>query len=340
MADRVTIIDVAARAGVAISSASSALNNRPGVSEPTRLRVLSAANELGYVPSLRAKSLSSKRAFAVGLVVHRDPDVLESDPFFGGFLGGMESVLDSNGYALVLQMGEGPEETLDRYRRLAADRRVDGVFLSDLKVDDPRIELLKGLHLPAVGINADTPDFPFPAVRQDHRQAIFELVDYLLDQGHQTIAHVTGPRQFIHARQRQDAWREALIAAGAVVGPTVEGDFTFEGGRRAARELLGRADSPTAVFCGNDLTAVGFMSEAREMGIRIPEDVSVAGYDGIEMGSYFQPMLTTLRTSPRHLGAQSARMLVDVVTGGTVEDATIEPAQLIVRGSTSTAPTS
>ncbi len=339
MADRVTIVDVAARAGVAISSASSALNNRPGVSEATRLRVRAAADDLRYVPSLRGKSLSSKRAFAVGLVLNRDPDVLESDPFFGGFLGGIVSVLDSHGYALVLQMGEGPEATLDRYRRLAADRRVDGVFLSELVVDDPRIALLDALHLPAVAINADTP-FPFPAVRQDHRPAVFELVDYLLGEGHQTIAHVTGPRQYIHARQREDAWRDALTSADVVVGPTVEGDFTFEGGRRAARELLGRVDSPTAVFCGNDLTAIGFMSEAREMGVRIPEDVSVSGYDGIEMGSYFQPMLTTLRTSPHHIGAESARMLVDVVRGAAMEDSTIEPAELIIRGSTSRARTS
>jgi DNA-binding LacI/PurR family transcriptional regulator len=107
MTHRVTIVDVAARAGVAISSVSSALNDRPGVSESTRRRILTAAKDLGFVPSIRARSLSAKRAFAVGLVVQRDPDVLESDPFFGSFIGGVESVLGSRGYALVLQMGAG-----------------------------------------------------------------------------------------------------------------------------------------------------------------------------------------------------------------------------------------
>ena len=153
MAERVTIVEVAARAGVAISSVSSALNGRPGVSEQTRARIRQAADDLGFVPSVRGRSLSAKRAFTVGLVVHRDPFVLESDPFFGSFIGGLESVLDPRGYALILQMGSAADETLDRYRRLAAGRRVDGVFLNELVVDDPRVALVQQLGLPAVGVN-------------------------------------------------------------------------------------------------------------------------------------------------------------------------------------------
>jgi hypothetical protein len=125
-----TIVDVAKRAGVAISSASSALNGRPGVSDATRTRVREAADELGFVPSLRGRSLSSKRAYAVGLIVSRDADVFEEDPFFGGFLAGIESVLGARGYALVLQMSTTVEENTERYRRMALDRRVDGVLVA------------------------------------------------------------------------------------------------------------------------------------------------------------------------------------------------------------------
>ena len=334
MTDRVTIVEVAARAGVAISSVSSALNDRPGVSEQTRARIKQAASDLGFVPSVRGRSLSAKRAFTVGLVVHRDPFVLESDPFFGSFIGGLESVLDPRGYALILQMGSAADETVDRYRRLAAGRRVDGVFLNELVVDDPRVALVQQLGLPAVGVNP-APGFPLPAVHQDVSAGVHELVAHLVSLGHRRFAHVAGPSRFVHAVHRVEAWREALVAAGCDPGVLVEADFTYEGGRRAAAELLGGdGDRPTAVFCANDLAAIGFMAEADARGVRVPDDVSVAGFDGIELGSYVRPGLTTLTTAPRLIGAEAARLLLSAVEGETVTDAEIQPARLLVRAST------
>ncbi|GAA4674777.1 LacI family DNA-binding transcriptional regulator [Frondihabitans cladoniiphilus] len=348
MPPRVTIVDVAARAGVAISSVSSALNNRPGVSDDTRKRILEAAEDLGFVPSLRGRSLSAKRAFAVGLVVHRDPYVLESDPFFGSFIGGIETVLDPRGYALILQMGSERVETLDRYRSLAANRRVDGVFLNELGVDDPRIPLVQELGLPAVGVNAG-PAFPLPAVRQDHGRGIAELVDHFVTLGHRRFAHVSGPHEFIHGHQRRRAWGDALAAAGMEPGVVVEGDFTYEGGVSAADRVFGggsreaRPVHPTAVFCSNDLSAIGFMARASELGFRVPEDVSVAGYDGIELGTYVRPALTTIRTNPRLIGREAARMLLDAIDAcpeGTrrIPDVDVDPAHLLVRSSTGPAP--
>ena len=364
MADRVTIVEVAARAGVAISSVSSALNDRPGVSDRTRARIKQAADDLGFVPSVRGRSLSAKRAFAVGLVVHRDPFVLESDPFFGSFIGGLESVLDPRGYALILQMGTAADETLDRYRRLAAGRRVDGVVLNELAVDDPRVPLVQQLGLPAVGVNP-APGFPLPAVRQDVSAGVRELVEHLVSLGHRRFAHVAGPSRFVHAVHRVEAWREALIASDRDPGLVVEADFTYEGGRRAAVDLLGRSDRPTAVFCANDLAAIGFMTEADRLGVRVPEEISVAGFDGIELGGYVRPALTTMTTSPRLLGAEAARLLLAAVEGGgaaaggaSVGDGAeagvgagagvvaaaggggteIEPARLLVRASTGAVP--
>ncbi len=340
MARRVTIVDVAAKAGVAISSVSSALNNRPGVSEETRRRIVEAATELGFVPSLRGRSLSAKRAFTVGLVVHRDPSVLESDPFFGSFIGGIETVLDPRGYALILQMGSEPGETLERYRSLAANRRVDGVFLSELGVDDPRVPLVQELGLAAVGVNAE-PDFPLPAVRQGHLAGIRQLVHHLVALGHTRFAHVTGPDGFIHAGQRRRAWTEALRDAGLPTGEVVPGDFTYEGGIAAATRLLqGRepADRPTAVLCANDLSAIGFLARAGELGLHAPTDLSVAGFDGIELGTYVRPTLTTVATNPRLLGAEAARLLLEVVDGADARDVEVDAAHLVVRSSTGTAP--
>ena len=333
----VTIVDVASRAGVSISSASVALNGRPGVSDSTRQRVREAADELGFSASVRGKSLSAKRAFALGLVVQRDPAVLESDPFFGAFLGGVESILSGRDYALVLQMATESADVLQRYRRLAADRRVDGVFLLEIQIDDPRVPLLQDLELPAVGTNA-LDGFPFPSVRQDHTAGITSLVNYLIGVGHTRIAYVAGPTRFIHTHQREAAWRESLAAAGLDPGPALVGDFTYEGGRRAADQLLGIAERPTAVICANDLTAIGLMTRVQELGLSVPEDISVAGYDGIELGGYLRPTLTTVKTAPAEIGAEAARLLLDAIDGLDVSDVDVAPAALLLRESTGRAP--
>jgi DNA-binding LacI/PurR family transcriptional regulator len=333
----VTIVDVATRAGVAVSSASVALSGRPGVSDSTRERVRKVAEELGFVPSVRGKSLSAKRAFALGLVVQRDTTILESDPFFAAFIGGVESVLGGRDYALVLQMDSESADVLQRYRRLAADRRVDGVFLLDIQIDDPRVALLQDLQLPAVGANAPEP-FPFPSVRQDHKAGIAGLVNYLIGVGHTNIAHVSGPTHFIHAYQREVAWRESLAAAGLGPGVALRGDFTYEGGRRVADQVLALAERPTAVICANDLAAIGFMTRVQELGLSVPTDISVAGYDGIELGSYLRPALTTVKTSPAEIGAQAAQLLLDEIDGLPVADVEVAPAAMLLRESTGRVP--
>ncbi|MHA4816120.1 LacI family DNA-binding transcriptional regulator [Streptomyces aculeolatus] len=339
MNKRVTIVEVAERAGVAVSSASNALNGNPGVSEATRSRVRAAADALGYVPSLRGKSLQAKRAFCVGLVVERDVAVLEADPFFGAFISGIERELAPREYALVLQVSGSAEESRRRYEQLAADRRVDGVFLNELRVDDPRIALLRELGLPAVGVNAAREGFPFPFVRQDGAAGVSDLVFHLASLGHRRIAHVSGPAEFLHARERVDAWRSALLRSGLEVGPLCEGDFTYDGGRVAADELLGLQRPPTAVVCANDLTAIGLMNRVQELGVRVPDELSVAGYDGIRFGDYVRPALTTVQTAPSHLGQEAARLLLDAIEGEVgADERFVENASLVIRASTGPAP--
>lgn len=337
MAGRVTITDVAARAGVAISSVSSALNGRPGVSEQTRQKIVEAAQELGFVPSMRGKSLAGKKTFAVGLVVHRDPDVLELDPFFGAFINGIESWIDERDFALVLQTSPDAAGTLERYRRLAAGRRVDGVFLNEIEIDDPRVALVQELGLPAVGINPDA-GFPLPSVRQDHAAGIAALIAHLVGLGHRSIGFVGGPPRFIHSRQREAAWRTALAGHGIEPGPVVDGSFTYEGGIEAATTMLAAPARPTAVVCANDLSAMGFMSQAQHLGYDIPGDLSVSGYDGIQLSEYLRPSLTTIQTQPRLTGREAGRLLLEVIDGGMPADVDIPSATLVVRASTGQAP--
>ncbi len=330
---RATIVDVAREAGVALSSASAALNDRPGVSEVTRARVKEVAAQLDYVPSMRGKSLSSQRAFAVGLVVERHPEVLEADPFFGAFIGGIEESLSAEGYVLALLVTEDSQATLRRLVELVHGRRVDGVFLNELKVDDPRIALLRDLGVPAVAVNPAEPDFAFPAVHQDGTRAIRDVVHTLVQLGHRRIAHVSGPDTYAHSAERLRAWRAAMADEGLNADLVEDGSFTYEGGRRAAEILLTRDDAPTAVFCANDQSAIGFMNRAIEFDVAVPDALSIVGYDGNRIGEFVKPQLATVQTSPRQLGREAARMLLDAVTGGDPADVVLSEARFVLRGS-------
>jgi DNA-binding LacI/PurR family transcriptional regulator len=310
----VTIEDVAERAGVAISSVSAALNGRPGVSERTRERIRTVARELGYVASVRGRSLSVKRAFAVGLVVRRDPTVLGSDPFFGAFIAGIESALSRKGYALVLQVSSNPEEDLARYRQLAADRRVDGVFLNELTHGDPRLALVREIGLPAVAITETVVDWP-AVVLQDNSAPIRALVEHFLALGHRRFAHVSGPSSYLHATGRRDVWQQTLAERGFPDQPVIESDFTYAGGARAAELVLREPEPqrPTAVFCANDLMAAGFLTRACDLGLAVPDAISVAGFDGADLATYIRPTLTTITTSPEALGNTATSLLLEAI---------------------------
>ncbi|MDA8440285.1 MAG: LacI family DNA-binding transcriptional regulator [Propionibacterium sp.] len=332
MPKRISIVDVAREAGVAISSVSAALNGGPGVSEATRARVRETADRMGWVPSVRGRSLSSKRTRALGLVVQRQPGVLEADPFFAGFIGGVESVLESAGYALLLQIGRSAAAGADRLRRLALSGAVDGVFLTDVSVEDPRYALLDHLQLPAVAVNAPGSVW-VSSVTQDHRSGLSALMEHLIALGHRDIAHVAGTPGLVHSEERESVWRCVLESHGLPLGPVITGDFTTEAGARAADALLGGSRVPTAVVCANDLMAIGFLSRAKALGVGVPDDVSVTGFDGVLLGAHVHPPLTTVMTLPGALGTRAAEVLLASVDGGPRVDETIAPAVVVDRAS-------
>ena len=332
--ERVSIIDVAREAGVAISTVSAALNGRDGVSDATRARITEIAERLGWVPSIRGRSLVARQAWAVGLLIQRPASVLEADPFFAGFIGGVETVLDEAHYALLLQLAGTRERVLSRVPVWARSEVVDGIFLTDVQADDPRFTLVERLGLPAVAINSGEGERAVSTVHQQHLPGLRALLRHLLELGHTRIAHVAGPLGFVHSRQREDAWRAELAASGLAPGPLLAGDFTSECGARAADELLGSVEPPTAVVCANDLTAIGFISRASALGFTVPGDISVTGFDGIQLSGFTAPPLTTVQTAPHDLGAEAARLLLRLIAGGEPEHTEIAAAELLVRAST------
>ncbi|GAA0455361.1 LacI family transcriptional regulator [Paractinoplanes deccanensis] len=326
---RPTIRDVAQAAGVSKGTVSFVLNGRPGVAEDTKRRILAAAEALGWTPSHQARALSVSRAFAVGLVLAREPELLGADPFFPAFIAGVERTLSDRGQSLVLQVVPEDEEEAG-YRRLAGSKRVDGVFVLDLRVGDTRIALLEELAMPAVTIAR--PDVPssFPAVLVDDRPGIVAAVRHLQELGHRRIAHVGGPAHFLHAAIRKDAWERTTED-----GPYVEADFSAAGGAQATRALLESGQRPTAIVYANDLMAIAGMAVAQEYGIAVPAQLSVTGFDNTELAGYVSPPLTTVRTDPYLWGREAAQALLDLIEGGDRHgDIPVPPAQLVVRGST------
>ncbi|MFZ7086527.1 LacI family DNA-binding transcriptional regulator [Curtobacterium sp. RRHDQ10] len=335
MTRRPTIVDVAREAGVSKSLVSLALNDRPGVNAATRERIQQVADEIGWRPNPAARGLTSRRAYALGLVVRRDARTIEIDPFFAAFIAGLETVLADRGQVLVLSVVSDRAAEERAYRTLAGDGRVDGFILTDLLAADSRIDLVATLGVRAVTLGE--PDVPtsFPAVRRDYAGGIAALVAYLAGLGHERIAHVAGADAMLHGHERRELFVAAAHDQGVdtIVVPT---DFSPEQGAVATEQLLdlpGR-ERPTAIVYGNDPMAIAGMSVAQRRGLRIPDDLSVTGLDGSQIGRLVHPALTTLDNDPAEWGRIVASTLLDLVDGTTPVDRALTPAGLIVREST------
>ena len=207
---RPTINDVANLAGTSKATVSFVMNGRSNVAAATRDRVLAAASTLGWTPSQHARSLSTSRAYAIGLVFARPPRTLGSDAFFAPFIAGVESALADADQSLLLRFVADPAAEQDAYRKLHTQGRVDGVVLADLRHHDSRIGFLDDLGLPAVTLNAIDDPSPFPAVSLDDSRGTRDAVDYLVGLGHHRIAYVGGPEIYLHSTRRRLAWRSAV----------------------------------------------------------------------------------------------------------------------------------
>ena len=335
---RHTINDVAQAAGVSKGAVSLAFNNRPGLAPDTRERIRAAARELGWTPSPRARALSVSRALAVGLVMARPPETLRADPFFPSFIAGLESELSEQGYALLLQVVPEHDAEHLSYRRLSSEGRVDGVFVTDLYVDDSRPALLAELALPAVVVGPDLAEGFWPAVGVDDAPGIVAAVEHLLELGHTRIAHVAGPSEMVHGRSRRDAWATTLAGAGLPEGPCIECDFSAEAGAAATRRLLDLAEPPTAIVYANDLMAIAGLSVAASRGIDVPGRLSITGYEDTELAAHVQPPLTTVRSDVIGWGRAAARRLLELIDQRPATAVDLPPPSLVVRASTGPAP--
>ena len=330
---RTTIKDIAERAGVSKGAVSYALNGRPGVSDETRARIVAIANELGWYPNRAARALSGSRADACGLVLARPAATIALEPFFMELIAGLEAKLSPHAIGLTLQIVRSLDAEIELYRRWFGEQRVDGVFVVDVRHDDPRVEALREMGLPAVVIGGPLADAPIPSVWHDEGSVVVEAVQYLAALGHHRIARVAGVEEFVHTQQRTQAFADSTAALG-LEAETVATDYTPDSGARATRRLLSLPDPPTAIIFDSDLLAVTGLGVAQQMGFVVPDDLSLIGWDDSLISRVVHPPLSAITRDIEGYGETAAGHLLAVIDGATGEDVEVPRGELTPRGST------
>lgn len=312
-----------------------ALNDKPGVSEHTRRKVQEIAAELGWAPSLAAKSLSTSRSNSVGLVLRRPARMLGNEPFYMEFVAGVESVIAPHDVALMLHIATDHEREIQIYKKWWSQRRVDGVLLVDMAMNDPRIDAVGALGLPAVAIASTTGSGGLPHLWTDDAGATVAATKYLIKLGHKRIARVGGIPTLDHSVVRNASFVATMLESGLPHPTTIDTDFSGEAGSRATRELVTGPNPPTAIIYDNDIMAIAGLSVASEMGIDVPRELSLLAWDDSPLCRLTHPAVSAMGRDISALGSDAATMLMTLMSTGSVDDRESERPVIIPRGSTS-----
>ncbi|SMF15502.1 LacI family DNA-binding transcriptional regulator [Streptomyces sp. Amel2xC10] len=331
-----TLAEIAREAGVSAPTVSKVLNGRADVAPATRTRVEELLRAHGY----RRRRAEAARSPLIDLVFHE----LES-AWAMEVIRGVENVARDAGLSVVLSESAGRLTPGRSWADQVAARRPHGVVLVLSGLDESQRALLTSRSIPFVVMDpAGDPGADVPSIGATNWQGGLAATRHLVELGHRRIGAISGPPQMMCSRARMDGYRAALETAGLPVDPALimTGDFHHETGYRLGRELLGRPDRPTAVFAGNDLQALGCYEAARELGLRVPEDVSVVGFDDLPVARWVGPPLTTVRQPLTEMAEAAARLVLELGRAPAVESPTatrIELAtSLVVRASTGAPP--
>lgn len=336
---RLTIRDVAARAGVSRAAVSLAFNNKPGVSETTRARILEVARSMGWEPNLSARALNKQGTGTIGLAISRPARQLGLEPFYMEFISGLESVVSDHSGALLLRLVKSLDEEIELQRHWWRSGQIAGSVLVDFREHDPRVPVLAQLGMPVVAVAHPSLTGPFTSLWTDDTTAVTEAVRYLAALGHRSIARVGGTAELGHSVIRGAAFTAAVADLGLPEGRQLATDFSGEAGARATRSLLAAAERPTAIIYDNDLMAVTGLSVAAEMGLRVPADISLLAWDDSQLCKLTHPTLSAMSHDIHAFGADVARSLYEVLTGKRVVPHQVPTPALTPRGSTGPPPT-
>lgn len=342
---QITIKHVAQEAGVSTQTVSRVINHRPDVAAETRQRVQGVIDRLGYQPSYVARSLIRGRSSTLGVVAY-------GLDYYGPSrtLSGIEQQASELGFTLLLNLVRDPDPRDHEPERLLRDmlaRYVDGIIWAVPDIGENRAwinEETRTLSTPVVFLSM-APSRGLSVIAIDNRMGGRMAVEHLLAGGHRRIGHVTGPLDWWEARQRHAGWRDALVRSGAETGESLVavGNWSAESGMRGLRQLIEQRPDVEAVFFGNDQMALGGIRAARQLGLQIPGDVAIIGFDDIPESAYFCPPLSTVRQPIFELGALAVKELNRRIEADQLGDATVQPRarlikpQLVIRESSAAA---
>lgn len=328
-----TMKQVAEKAGVSTTTVSHVINNTRVVSEDARERVLSVIQELRYIPSAVARSLKNDRTHTIGMMIPNN-----SNPYFAELIQGIEDASFELGYNIILCNSYDDPKKQAAYIRVLMEKRIDGLILVSSGSDEDLNMLLANEVIPKVLVDREVTGVAADLIEADHVQGAYEATRYLISLGHKRIACVAGPDTLLPSGGRVAGYQRALKEAGITVCDDfiVHSDFTSEGGFNAFQKLLTLDSKPTAIFASNDLMAIGGICAANQAGVKIPQDLSVIGYDDIALASFSTPPLTTIAQPKYQIGQLTAKTLVERISNpdSQVRRTMLTP-ELVIRQSTS-----
>ena len=328
MTRRVTIGDVAAEAGVSVATVSKVINDRYGVAESTSARVRAVIDDLGYEASLVGQSLRSKRTNVIGVLV------VEIEPFSAELLKGVGRAIRDSGYELIVfSRGAMASDQVGWERRYLS--RISGTLTDGAILVTPS-SIDQTFGGPVVAVDHNVGSSTLPTVDSDNLNGAVAATDHLIGLGHRRIAFLAGRPDLESARLRERGYRQALAAAGIPVdeGLIRVGGYRADTATEPARELLELDPRPTAIFTANDVTALETMAVAKSMGISIPGDVSIVGFDNVPESALAEPSLTTVEQPLQEMGAEAVRLVIDLIDNPSGPPARVVlPTRLVVRQS-------
>lgn len=325
------IRDVAKAAGVSVATVSKVLNGYTTVNQQTKEKVLRIVKETRFTPNSAARALVGRRSMTIGMFLTTGL----AHPFFAHILSGMEQSLKTMGYDLIYltQIHWAKEYSFVRH---CQSRNVEGVIVFGFQEDDADFSELIASGIPTVFIDLDVKGERTGFISSDNETSLIEAMRYLAGLNHRRIAFLSAIESSYVTRQRMRGYKNGLAEAGIAFDPeyVVASDFTKEGGYVAMRRILALPTPPSAVICSSDVGAIGAMEAIREAGLSVPEDISVIGFDDIELAVHMQPPLTTIRQDTNTIGRQAIELLDAMITDERKQPPeAIVPTELIVRGS-------
>ena len=328
----VTMKDVAKLAGVSLSTVSRVLNDSSLVREETAKRVEKAVEKLDYQINDSARILRTNTSNLIGVI-----GAGMERPFLSNLLKGIETEARERGFALIYGDSDGEFEKEQNYLNIMKQKKVDGIILITTNYYNDLLSIVKNYNIPVVFASGYINDPEISCVTVDNVAAAYDMVEFICQSGHKNIAFLKGPDlDMLASQERLRGVKLALRLSDIEYDSKrfIEGDFTFESGYSAAKKILNKFPNVTAIFAFNDEMAVGTIRYLKEQGIKVPDDISVVGFDGIELGKYIDPALTTIKQSGYHLGLKSIEILNQIINEENIEDNKVFiPHKLVVRES-------